>query len=423
MDTVTRSLLVLATATFVMVTSEMLPLAVLPLMAADLAVPTERVGILVSAWALAVVVLSLPLVRLTARAPRRTVLAVAMTVLAASAALTAAADGYALVLAARLLGAAACGLLWAGVNAHTAGLVAPDRLPRAVAVVLGGATLGTVVGVPLAGLVAEGLGWRPAFAGLAVLAAGSALAVRVAVVPGPPTRGAAPADATPARAALGRVATLAGLTGLLLVGHFAAYTFVTELLGTPAAALPGGMPGLLLLLGLASAGGLVVVGRLPGSRVGAGLTTSAGVTALALLAVPGAVRHPASTVAVVVVWGAASGALPALAQTQIMARAGERLRTTAGALIPVVLNLGIAVGAAAGSALVARGGPMALPVPAAVVVALAAGGFAAAHARTRRATALPASVSTKTATATASVRPQSRAPIGAESNQVCMNGA
>ncbi|NKY40500.1 MFS transporter, partial [Cellulomonas septica] len=185
MDTTGRlpwpSLLVLGGATFVMVTGEMLPTAVLPAMSADLDVPQARTGLLVSLWALTVVVATFPLVRLTARFDRRTVVAGALVVFAVSAVLTALAPTYTVAVGARVAGAAATGLLWAAVNTHTADLVHPSHLARAVAVVLGGATLGTVLGTPLASVVAQAWDWRGAFVALAVLALVAAVLVRVVV--------------------------------------------------------------------------------------------------------------------------------------------------------------------------------------------------------------------------------------------------
>ena len=58
-----------------------------------------------------------------------------------------------------------------------------------------------------------------------------------------------------------------------------------------------------------------------------------------------------------------------------MRTAGPEHRGTAGGVIPVVFNLGIAVGAALGSVIVERSAPAALPVPAALVVAVAAVGL------------------------------------------------
>lgn len=75
-------------------------------------------------------------------------------------------------------------------------------------------------------------------------------------------------------------------------------------------------------------------------------------------------------------WGLGSGAVPPLAQTEILRRGGPEHRSTAGAIIPVLLNGGIAVGAALAALVVHDGGVEALPVPAAAVVTLAAGALA-----------------------------------------------
>ncbi len=418
------SLLVLAGSTFVLVTGEMLPTAVLPAMSADLGVPPGRTGLLVSAWALTVVLASVPLVRLTARWGRRDVVAAALVVFAASATVTALADAYALVLAARLLGAAACGLLWSTVNAHTAQLVPAAGLARAVAVVLGGATLGTVLGVPLANLAAATGGWRGAFAGLAVLALVAALLVRTVVLPGRPD--ATPADGDAPRASLVPILVVVGLVGVVLVGHFAAYTFVTRLLAGPAAALPGGMTALLLVLGVASAVGVAVVGRLDDRGTAVALPVTAVAVAVVLAAVPAAGTHPVAALVIAVAWGLTTGALPPLTQTTVMRAAGESLRTAAGAVIPVVMNGGIAAGAALGSVVVDRAGAGAVPLPAALVAAAGAAGLAVLAVRqrpVRRVSALTASTSSSTSTAAPAASPQSRTPIGADSNQPCMNGA
>src|SRR5688572_6161609 len=111
------SLLVLGAATFVMVTAEMVPTAVLPEMSAGLGVSEAQTGMLVSVWAAVVVVGSFPLVRLTRRFDRRAVIVWSLVALAASVALTALAPAYPLALAGRLIGALSVGLLWATTNA------------------------------------------------------------------------------------------------------------------------------------------------------------------------------------------------------------------------------------------------------------------------------------------------------------------
>ena len=386
------SLLVLGGTAFVMVTAEMLPTAVLPEMSTGLGVTEAQTGLLVSLWAAVVVVGSLPLVRFTRRLDRRSVVVWSLVGLAASVGVTALAPTYPIAVGGRLAGALAVGLLWATTNAYTADLVADRDLARAVAVVLGGATLGTVLGTPIGSLVAQGVGWRAAFVGLAIAAVVAAVLVRTVVRrPNAPASASTEAatDATPAptvtaapaapasHAASGTLRpmlAIVGLVALLLVGHYGVYTFVTLLVEAPAQAMPGAVGGMLLAFGVASWLGIVLAGRF-GARTARLLVVGAIVTAVAVAALAIAGVHPAVGIAVVVVWGVASGALPALAQTMILRLAGTGRRSLAGALIPVVFNLGIAIGAALAALVVDASGVAALPPLGAVVVAVAAAGL------------------------------------------------
>lgn len=376
-----RSLLILGAATFTMVTAEMLPAAVLPQMSGGLGVSEAQVGLLVSIWAAAVVIGSFPLVRVTRRFDRRAVIAAALVALAASTLITAFAPAYAVAAAARVLGALAVGLLWATTNALTADLVPGRSLSRAVAVVLGGATLGTVIGVPLASVLAQAIGWRAAFIGVAGVALAAALAVRFVTVPMAAEQGAAADESvaggqTPVNG-LRLLLTVTLLVALLLVGHYGAFTFITRLVEPTAASVPGGTGTMLFLFGLASAAGIALAGRF-GDRTRLALVIAAFATGVAVLSLSFVEVHPAVGIVVVVVWAVVSGALPALAQTLIMRLAGPERRGFAGALIPVVFNLGIAAGAALASLVVAGFGIAALPIVAAVVIGVAAVGLALA---------------------------------------------
>ncbi len=123
---------------------------------------------------------------------------------------------------------------------------------------------------------------------------------------------------------------IVGLIALLLVGHYGTYTYITRLVEAPASQVPGGVGAMLLVFGLASAAGVVLAGRF-GERtdralVVSAIATGAGVAALGVVAV-----HPVVGIAVLVLWGVASGALPPLAQTMILrlGRAASTARSPA----------------------------------------------------------------------------------------------
>lgn len=361
----------------IMVTGEMLPTVVLPQMSAGLEVAESSIGLLVSLWAAVVVVASFPLVRLTRRWDRHTVIASGMVAFALSGAVTAIASSYGVALAARTLGAAAVGLLWSTINAHVADLVPDHLLARATAVVLGGATLGMVLGTPVGRFVADIAGWRASFwmlAGAGLVTAWFLHAVVPArVVDASDGTGRGGSGSRP----LGPMVAVTLLVALVLVGHYGSYTYFTRLVERSAAIVPGGMGTLLLAFGLASAAGVALAGRVD-RRIDRALVVSAAATAVAVLGLAIADKYEVAGVLLVIGWGLATGALPPLAQTLILRLAGPEHRSLAGALIPVLFNGGIAVGAALASVVVAHDGVSALPVPAAGLIAVAVAGLAAA---------------------------------------------
>src|SRR5690625_314833 len=366
------ALLTMAVTVFVVVSGEMMPTAVLPAMTADLGVSLAQGGLLVSGWAATVVVASFPLARLTARFDRSRVIGAALLVVVLATLLTAAAGSYGPALTSRLVAAAATGLLWSTVNAHAASIVPERQIARAAAVVLGGGTLGTVGGIPAGNALADTVGWRVAFVALAVLGLLAALAVVVVLPRFPEVGSAAGGTTAQGRRPLWPVLATTGLGGLVLVAHFMVFTFVAELLRPS----PVPTPALLLVFGTVSAGGVALVGA-ASDRYPAGVpvTVAAGMV-LSLVGVAAVGGSGGLDLAVVVAWGMATGAVGPAVQAAAMRVAGPEHRVTAGTLMPVAMNLGIAVGSAAGSGVVDLWSTRPLPLLAVVPVLFAVGGFA-----------------------------------------------
>ena len=231
-----------------------------------------------------------------------------------------------------------------------------------------------VLGTPLARLVADLAGWRAAFGGLAVLGVVVAVLVRWLVAPGHTGDGPSQASRR-ATVSLRPMLLMTGVVAIWLIGHYGAYTFVTRLVEVPAAAIPGQVGTVLLVFGLASATGVALAGQVVAhtSRALAAFAAVTAVTAVAIALLMFVDRGVVIGMGIVAVWGLVSGAVPPLAQTEILRRGGPEHRSTAGAIIPVLFNSGIAVGVALAALVVGGGGVEALPVPAAAVVALARG--------------------------------------------------
>ncbi len=117
----------LAAGTFSFVTTELLPIGLLTLIAADFERSLSDTGLLVTGYAVVVVFVSLPLTRLTRAVPKRLLLGGLLTVFTVATVASAAAHSYGELLAARLVTATAQALFWSIVASTAVALFPPAR--------------------------------------------------------------------------------------------------------------------------------------------------------------------------------------------------------------------------------------------------------------------------------------------------------
>ncbi len=370
------SLLLLAAGIFVAVTSEFLPIGLLPQLTAELGITDAQVGLLITVFAASVVVATAPLTHLTRSVPRKSLLIALLGVFAVANLVAALAPSYPVLVVARIFGGAAHGVFWAVVSPYAARLVPPERLARAVAVATSGATVATVAGLPLGTLLGAAVGWRAAFAVIAGLVVIIAVLI-IAILP-PVDHRATSADARPQVAAtrdatLAPVALLCITVVLVTLGHTTFYTYiagwVVEVAGFGAADIAG----ILLLFGTAGAVGVVVAGWL-GDRYPRSLlpVLLIGVTA----SVAGLATASDSALAVVVLltlWSVFLGGVPVIFQARLLQTASLALRDIAAAWLTVAFNIGIGGGALLGGIVIGAWSVAALPLVAVVCLILALG--------------------------------------------------
>ncbi|MFE7190450.1 MFS transporter [Kitasatospora sp. NPDC057595] len=299
----------LALGTFAVGTDAFVVAGFLPELAADLGVPTATAGQAVTVFAASYALLSPVLATLAARLPRRRLLVGALVGLALANLASALAPDFAVLLASRVAAAAAAAAFTPNAGAVAAFLVRPQRRARALAVVVGGLTVATALGVPLGGLAGQWTGWRwalGAVAGLALLVAG-AVAVLLPYLPGDPR--------VPLRERLAvlRRPAVRAILPLTVLGMAAAYTVYAY--SVPALAAVGltardtawalGLYGVGAILGNLAAG--LATDRLGGVRVlTAGyVVMAAGLAGLGALAATGT-HAPALVGLLMVAWGAGS---------------------------------------------------------------------------------------------------------------------
>ncbi len=161
------AVLALSLAAFCFVTTESLPIGLLRLIADDLDVSPSAVGMLVTGYGIVIAVVSVPLVRMTARMGRRRLLTGVMLLFVVLSFASAAAPGYGSLMGARLVTALAQAVFWPVAAVAAAGLFPPELRGRAAAYVFAGGSLAIVLGVPLGTWLGRLAGWRLSFAALA----------------------------------------------------------------------------------------------------------------------------------------------------------------------------------------------------------------------------------------------------------------
>jgi predicted MFS family arabinose efflux permease len=355
-----RAVSTIALGTFVMVTSEFLPVGLLGSIARDLGAPEGRTGLLLSAPGLVAAISAPAFAVLAGRLDRRLVLAGLMLSIALSDLAVAHASHLWTALAGRMLLGLALGGVWTFAAAIGRRLVAEEEGNRAAAIVMGGISLGTVLGVPIGTLAGGMAGWRAAFGGVALLAL-IALAVQLAVIPQLEARERLDVKAMAAvlRVPAIRVGFLA--TALVVAGHFSAYAYLEPALAARGLSGPF-MAWLLAGYGLA---GLVGVWLGTGAseaaprRALAGAMLAIGLT-IGIAALAGGIATLADsrlfvTTAMLLVWGAAFGALPLCLQVWILRAAPQRFEASS-AQTNTVFQFSVALGALAGGMFVDHGG-------------------------------------------------------------------
>jgi predicted MFS family arabinose efflux permease len=377
----------LASAAFVYVTAETLPVGLLPQLSVGLHVSDGAVGLLVTAYAGVAGLAALPVTARMGARPRRQVVTGAVALLAVSLFVMAVAPDYAVLLAARLVCALAHGVFWSVLAPVAARLAPPGNAGRATATVFAGNSLALVLGVPLATALGQLTGWRIAMVVIGGAAVISAVGLRMTMPPLPPegaagdapegARGDAPedaaADARPSSMApalrSGPLAVLCAVTTLLVIGHFTAYTYIAALVRRDAGLAGLALSAVLFAYGVAGIGGIALTGWLTDRRprqaaAACALSLTAALLGLTVLA-PGS---PVATVVAVILWGAAFTALPVCLQAGVL-RIAPRFADTASALYVVAFQIGIGGGSLGGALLVDSGLLGDLPAIGAVLAA------------------------------------------------------
>ncbi|UUU28084.1 Cmx/CmrA family chloramphenicol efflux MFS transporter [Streptomyces sp. DSM 40750] len=256
------SVYVLGLAVFALGTSEFMLSGLLPPIAEDMDVSIPRAGLLISAFAIGMVVGAPLLAVATLRLPRRTTLVTLITVFGFGQVAGALAPSYGVLFASRIVSALACAGFWAVGAAVAVAMVPVNARARALAIMIGGLSIANVLGVPAGAFLGEHFGWRSAFWAVAAASAIALVGV-VTLVPAIPLPDERPRLAQEVRIYRDRQVWLSiAVVALAAGGVFCAFSYLAPLLTDVAGLDDGWVPTVLALFGIGALIGTAIGGRI-----------------------------------------------------------------------------------------------------------------------------------------------------------------
>ncbi|MCR5897779.1 MFS transporter, DHA1 family, L-arabinose/isopropyl-beta-D-thiogalactopyranoside export protein [Burkholderia cepacia] len=242
--------LALALTAFIFNTTEFVPVALLSAIGDSLHMQATDVGLMLTIYAWAVAVVSLPLTLATRHVERRKLLSVALLVFIGSHVVTGVAWNFAVLMVGRLGIACAHAVFWS-ISVPLAVRLAPsDRKSRALSLLAMGTAIAMVAGIPLGRVVGETFGWRVTFLIIAGAAAVALLLLR-ATLPVSPSQGAGSLGSVGVFLRRPALVALYAITVLVVSAHFTSYTYIEPFVQSVNHASSSRITYVLILFGIA----------------------------------------------------------------------------------------------------------------------------------------------------------------------------
>lgn len=362
------ALLALTAGAFGIGVTEFVIMGLLLEVSTDLSVSVSAAGMLITGYALGVVVGAPLMTTLTAAWPRKLTLLVLMAIFVLGNAACALAPNYEALMLARVVTAFAHGTFFGVGSIVATGLVAADKKASAIAIMFTGLTVANILGVPFGTWLGQAFSWRATF--WAVTAVGIiALAVIALFVPRDQPGSQAPDWRADLRA-LARAPVLLGLltTVLGFGGMFVVFTYIAPILTRISGFGDGLVSPILLVFGVGLIVGNLLGGRLADRHLVLSVLGSLLLLSVVLGLMTFAIQSKILAVIFVGLLGASAFATVPPLQMWVLSRAEGAGQSLASSFNIAAFNLGNAIGAWLGGAVIDHGpGLNALPWVAALV--------------------------------------------------------
>lgn len=346
-------LLALAVGAFAIGTTEFSPMGFLPEIARDLEISIPRAGMLISAYALGVM-LGAPLMTLwLSRYSKRKSLILLMAIFTIGNILAILAPNYLGLMGARIITSLNHGAFFGIGSVVAASVVPKDKQASAVAMMFMGLTIANIGGVPLATWIGQHIGWRMAFLGISLLGLLTMFSLWKAL---PEGQSSQKPDVRQELQVLTRLpVVLALLTTVMSAGAmFALYTYIAPSLQSFTQASPALITLMLVLIGVGFSIGNHLGGKFADLSLDKTLIGFLILLMLMMLLFPILASTALGAGLALIIWGAAAFAVVPPLQMRVMSVAYDAPGLASSVNIGA-FNLGNALGAIAGASVLNLG--------------------------------------------------------------------
>lgn len=337
----------LSFAAFLFVTTEMMPIGLLPEIALSLGHSESTTGLILTVYAWCVALTSLPLIILTQRFERRKLFFAILLLFCVCHAAAGVSQSFTQLMLARL-GIALChAIFWAIATPLAARLAPKGAQARALALMVGGISLAATLGMPLGTLMGLYWGWRSAFWAIGVfgLVVWGVMAFSLPTLPSQNTRNFA---MLPCLIRNKQIILVYCITACFVTGHFTAFSYLVPFFKTFASYTENTVVFLLLILGGSGALGGYLASRVAEKYPARSIVCCIIIIGGILLWLRFVSGNFTLLLAACVCWGASMSGLNLVLQMFIL----QRATSTADMAIAIysgIFNVGIGGGAFIGS--------------------------------------------------------------------------
>ena len=333
----------LTCAAFLFNRSEFMPIGLLTDIASSFSISEATCGLMISIYAWAVMLLSLPLMLAACHVPPRRLILGVVALFGLGQLCSAVAPTFALLVCARLIVACAHAVFWSVATPFAVRVAGEAHGPQAIGTVAAGSCVAMVFGMPLGRMVGLAVGWRMTFA---IMAGLTALVVGL-LARAFPRLERGDAFSLSQLPGLIRNRSLMGiylLTALVATGYYTGYSYVEPFLGQVARMQSTLVTLALMAFGAAGLLGSQLFSRLYERRRGLFLSlTVAGIPAALLLMLPLS-GSMACMFCVCVLWGVSSTAFNVTCQAEVIRTTSQQAGAVAMSIFSGIFNLGIGCG-------------------------------------------------------------------------------